>query len=81
MHLDRHVRFQRQCFLEAALADETPGADHVGNDVDATGFGWACSTPIEATLTSVSLGGNHPLPIIADHQAVERIAGLERCHK
>ena len=38
VHLDRHVGLERQRLFQAALADEAPGADHVGDDVDADGL-------------------------------------------
>ena len=35
MHLDRDVGLERERLFQAALADEAPRADHVGDDVDA----------------------------------------------
>src|SRR6516164_7488831 len=35
MNVDRNIRHQRQRVFQAALADEAPGANHVGDDVDA----------------------------------------------
>ena len=79
MHLDRDIRPQRQRLFQAVLADEAPRADHVGDDVDANGLGCrAWLTPVGANLITELLGGNHPAAHHARHQAVERVAGLQR---
>src|SRR5581483_8342108 len=38
VQFDRHVRLERQRLFEATLANETPWADDIGDDIDAQGL-------------------------------------------